>query len=61
MEVPTDKLNRFEFLEIIVRLANIKFCETKKIKSISEATKVLIEDFIKTNYTPEPWQKFRDE
>ena len=60
-ELPSDKLNRFEFIEILVRLANIKFCETKKLKSISEATQVLIEDYIKKYFTPEPWQKFRDE
>ena len=60
-EIPSDKLNRFEFLEILVRLADAKFVQTKKIKSVSEATKVLIEDYIMKNFTPEPWQKFRDE
>ena len=49
-EMTTEKLNRFEFLEIIARLANIKFIETKKIKRFDEATKVLIEDYIIPNF-----------
>ena len=60
-EIPADKLNRFEFLEILVRLANIKFIETKKIKRFDEATRHLIEDYIMPNYTPYPCQSFRDE
>ena len=59
-DIPADKLNRFEFMEILVRLANIKFIETKKIKGFDEATAHLIEDYIMPNYTPEPWQEFRE-
>ena len=54
-DIPSDKLNRFEFIEILVRLANIKFIETKKRQRFDEATDHLIEDFVMPNYTPEPW------
>ena len=54
-EMSSANLNRFEFLEILVRLANVKFVESKKMKRIDEATRILIEDYIKPNYTPDPW------
>ena len=47
-------------MEIIVRLANIKFIETKKIKGFEEATRVIIEEYIMPNFKPDPWQEFRD-
>ena len=61
-DIPGDKMNRFEFLEFLVRLANVKLIEDKKsgIKKFSEATEPLIKDFIMPNYHPEPWQKFRE-
>ena len=59
-EIPSDKLNRFEFLEIIVRLANAKFVETKKIATIDEATAFFIKEHIRAHYTPAAWQSFRD-
>ena len=51
----SEKLNRFEFLEITARLANIKFIEPKKIKTFEEATRVMIEEYMIPNFTPEPW------
>ena len=46
-------------MEILVRLANIKFIESKKIKTFPEATRHLIEDYIMPNYLLDPWQSFR--
>lgn len=53
-------LQRFEFLEILVRLANIKYLETKVVKSFPEAIEKLIVECIIPNFVPEPWQEFRD-
>ena len=54
-------ITRFEFLEILVRLADIKFIQTKQIKTYPDATRKIIEDFIIKNFHPtEPWQEFRD-
>ena len=40
--VPRNALNRFEFMEIIVRLAVLKFYETKQVKSYAQA----VENFL---------------
>ena len=53
-------LQRFEFLEILVRLANIKYLETKVVKSFPEAIEKLIVECIIPNFVPEPWQEFRN-
>ena len=52
---PSNGLKRFEFLEILVRLANIKYLESKIVKTYAEATEKLITDCILAHYTPEPW------
>ena len=57
---PSNGLKRFEFLEIIVRLANIKYLETKIVRTFAEATDKLITDCVIGHFTPEPWQEFRD-
>ena len=54
----TDPANitRFEFLEILVRLADIKFIQTKQIKTYEEATRKIIEEFVIKNFSPiEAW------
>ena len=49
-------LTRFEFLEILVRLADIKFIQTKQIKTYEEATRKIIEEFVIKNFNPiEAW------
>lgn len=57
---PSNGLKRFEFLEILVRLANIKYLESKIVKTYAEATEKLINDCLITNFHPEPWQEWRD-
>jgi hypothetical protein len=52
-------LARYQYLEAIVRLANMKFLETKLEKSYSEAVQRLItEHIIMRDYTEE-WHEFR--
>lgn len=53
-------LRRFEFLEILVRLANIKYLETKIVKTFAQAAEKLFKDCMIANYTIEPWQEFRN-
>ncbi len=57
---PSNGLKRYEFLEIIVRLANIKYLETKIVKTFADATEKLITECILPNYQIEPWQEFRN-
>ena len=57
---PSNGLKRFEFLEILVRLANIKYLEPKLVKSYAEATEKLITECLLPNFHPEPWQEWRD-
>ena len=58
---PSNGLRRFEFLEIMVRLANIKFLETKIVKSYAEATEKMLSECVIPSFVPEPWQEFRDQ
>ena len=57
---PSNGLKRFEFLESIVRLSNIKYLEPKLVKSYAEATEKLITECLLPNFHPEPWQEWRD-
>ena len=57
---PSNGLKRFEFLEMIVRLSNIKYIEPKIIKTYPEAVEKLLTECIIPNFTAEPWQEFRD-
>jgi len=58
---PTNALSRFEFLEILARLAHSKFVETKICPTYEEAMTKLLEEHIFPHANPEPWQEFRDE
>jgi len=60
-ENPSNALSRFEFLEILVRLANNKFKETGVCATYEEAVKKLLEEHVLPLANPEPWQEFRDE
>jgi len=53
---PSNGLRRFEFLEILVRLANVKYLESKVVKTYAEATEKLISECLLAHFVPEPWQ-----
>ena len=55
-----NKLQRYEFLELMIRIANQKFRETKQVKTFAEALLKLI-DHIFSYFEPAPWQGFRDQ
>lgn len=61
IENPANALSRFEFLEILVRLANNKFKETGVCATYEEAFNKLLEEHVLPLANPEPWQEFRDE
>ena len=52
---------RFEFYEILVRIADLKFKQTKICETYSEAFEKLILDHIFCYGDPVPWQPFRDQ
>lgn len=56
---PSNGLKRYEFLEILARLANIKYLESKRVKTFAEATEKLLVECVLPGFTPEPWQEFR--
>ena len=47
---PSNGLRRFEFLEILVRLANVKYLEPKILKTYAEATEKLLKEVVFVNY-----------
>lgn len=59
-ENPDKALCRYEFLEIMVRLANSKFRETGITKTYAEGLQKLLEENIYPNSKPHDWQEFRD-
>ena len=55
------ELNRFEFMELLVRLADSKYREKpKSARSFDNAAELLIQDLIE-NFTPASWHQFRKE
>lgn len=61
-ENPADALQRHEFVEVIVRLAQDKFKEPKLCSTMAEAvTKILEEHIIMHGDIPNEWQEWRDE
>jgi hypothetical protein len=60
-ENPTNALSRFEFLEILVRLAQSKFKETGICATYEESMIKLLEEHIFPFANPDPWQEFRDD
>ena len=62
-EVPNNPGNaicRYQFLEIIVRLAGEKYKNPGVCGTFAESLSKLLNECIYT-YTPDPWQEFRDE
>lgn len=56
-----NSLVRFEFMEIIVRMAKIKFFQQGKCDSVAEATEMMIKEFIIPNSIEHmEWQGFRE-
>lgn len=54
-KVPCLGLRRFEFLEILVRLANVKYLETKIVRTYAEAIEKLIKECVMVNFKVEAW------
>jgi hypothetical protein len=54
-ENPDSELCRFEFFEILLRLANAKYRETGICSSYSEALDKIIKENVYPNYKPHPW------
>jgi len=53
------EINRFEFLEAILRVANCKYKQSNPGLSWGEAIKLMINE-IKKNFEPNEFQTFRD-
>ena len=60
-ENPDRALQRFEFIEILFRLAAAKYKDTKKVSTFHEAFEKLVHENIFKHFVPEPWQSFREE
>ena len=54
-----NNLNRSEFLEVLVRIANVKYRETGLAENFNEALIMLMNSIIE-NFDVKPWQEFRD-
>ena len=48
--IPKNALKRFEFIEIIVRLAGEKYVVSKQVKSYAEATEMFLKNYILPNF-----------
>ncbi|CDW89852.1 UNKNOWN [Stylonychia lemnae] len=57
---PDKSLCRYEFFEILVRLANAKYKEPGIVATHSEAFRKILEEHILPNAFVHPWQEFRD-
>ena len=58
---PTNALSRFEFLEILVRLAQSKYKETGICSTYEDSVQKLLEEHVFPNSNPDSWQEFRDD
>ena len=58
---PGNALSRFQFLEIIVRLAAEKYKGPGIVETFHEGVTIILKECIFKNFHPEPWQEFRDE
>jgi hypothetical protein len=55
------RLCRYEFLEVIGRMAVVKYYNCDKRSSVAESCQAMIEDYILPNTCEVmPWQEFRD-
>ena len=51
---------RAEFIELVIRLAKLKFFDTKETDNMVEACKMIVENHFKRNFREPLWQNFRD-
>lgn len=59
---PDKELCRYEFFEIIVRMAKLKFCDNQKLPiNIAQATQKLLDDFIYRMSLEQKWHNMRRE
>jgi len=58
---PANALCRFEFLEILARLAQSKYKETGICPTYEDSMIKLLEEHVLPLANPEPWQEWRDE
>ena len=58
---PDRELCRYEFMEILCRIADHKYRKKFVVDTLSEAVEKLIHDNIFKNFTPAPWQSWREE
>lgn len=54
-ENPDRTLNRYEFIEILIRIANLKFREAGKADSLKQALEMLLAENVFKNFKVEPW------
>ena len=54
-ENPDRTLCRYEFIEILVRIANFKFKEVEKADNLKDALEMLLAENIFKNFKVEPW------
>lgn len=57
---PDRDLCRYEFYEILVRMARTKYLDSKRESSLATATRRFLRDEVLTYGKLEPWQEFRD-
>jgi hypothetical protein len=57
---PGNALTRFEFMEIIVRLAREKYHMPGLEKNLTASLQRLLTECIFAHYSCEPWQEFRE-
>ena len=55
------ELIRFEFFEVLVRIARAKLIEPGTCKNYEEAMEVLFNDFLMNYPKPQSWQQWRDD
>lgn len=53
-------LIRPEFLELVVRLAKLKFFDTRVADNMADACKMLVENHFRRHFREPQWQTFRD-
>ena len=57
---PADELQRFEFLECIVRLAEAKYLKTNICTTYVTSIRKLLDEHILRMEEQDEWQEFRD-
>jgi len=57
---PPTILARFQFIEVLFRIAKHKFFDTGEFKTIYRSFEALLNEHISLLDTPDMWQEFRD-